>query len=70
MSGTLVSRFRWWLAYHLGRLPGLCPVGTQSRIAQGGQISLRVDDVCRLDCAENGACWCGKLLATRREVPA
>lgn len=62
------SRLRWWIAYQLNRLSGQCwtdlviwalgwKAGEQ-RTPWSPQ-----GPMCRLDAAQNGACYCGKLRA-------
>lgn len=45
------------------RHPLICPANAHGAIIWRTQplSGMRIDSVCRRDCAANGACWCGKL---------
>lgn len=54
--------WRWQLWGLLTRSRHVCPVNAHSSILRGNwDRGLRVDESCRRDCAENGACYCGNL---------
>ena len=55
-------RFRFWLWWHLCKLPHICPANSYSRIIQHCKDqNPRIDHICREDVAHCGTCWCGKI---------
>lgn len=56
-----MGRFRWWLWSTLCRLPQVCPANAHGVLIWRTRNDPRIDGACRCGCADNGACWCGKL---------
>lgn len=56
------GRFRWWLWWRLTRFRSVCPANAHARIIwRTREDTIKIDGTCRLDAANNGRCWCGKL---------
>lgn len=62
MRKPQAARARWWIAYQLNRLPGLCWANLVSWALKSRPITeTRVDWICRKDFEDNGCCYCTKL---------
>lgn len=60
-------KWRWKLWGLACRSPRVCPSNAYSVIINGDwRHNLLIDDRCRQDCAENGACWCARLVDEER----
>ena len=56
------TRLRWKLWGLVTRSRRACPVNAHASIIWGYRDrGLLVDDSCRRDCADHGACYCGNL---------
>jgi hypothetical protein len=54
--------WRWRVWGLVTRSRRVCPVNAHSSILWGfWERGLLVDESCRRDCADNGACYCGNL---------
>lgn len=64
------DRLRWWIARQLDRLPGQCWADLHFWAGRDNARTTPWSPLspgCKLDLAERGACYCGKLRAS--EVP-
>ena len=60
-AGSMM-RFRWWLWWHLCKLPNICPANAHSVLIWKTRRDPRIDAMCRKDAAEcDGVCYCGKI---------
>ena len=60
-----MKKVRWWIAYKLNKLPGQCWADLVGW-ALGGKFEAwhpwrPVNYMCRMDAAETGSCYCGKV---------
>ena len=57
-----MNKIRWWLWWHLCKLPNICPANAHSVLIWRMSRDPRIDASCRRDAAEcDGTCWCGKI---------
>ena len=56
-----MQRLRFWIWWHLAKLPNICPADAYSVIVEKHRRDPRIGWICREDCANTGVCWCGKL---------
>lgn len=57
-------RYRLWSL--LCKRPNVCPANAYSLVIWGLRQNPHIDSLCRLDCEQNGRCWCGKIDSGRR----